>query len=50
MKKLFLFCLFLAIISCTTRVFAIIRLPPIMSSNMVCSKFTGHVVGMVKSY
>src|SRR4029079_6870152 len=35
MKKLFLFFSFLIIISCPLEVFAIIRLPPIVSSNMV---------------
>ena len=35
MKKLPLLCFFLTIISLTTKSFAIIRLPPIMSSNMV---------------
>jgi len=35
MKKLFLLWSFLTIIACPFKVFAIIRLPPIMSSNMV---------------
>jgi sialate O-acetylesterase len=35
MKKLFLLCFLLAIISCTAELLAAIRLPPIMSSNMV---------------
>ncbi|MBD0377924.1 MAG: sialate O-acetylesterase, partial [Flavisolibacter sp.] len=35
MKNRFLLCFFLTIIACTAKVFAIIRLPPIMSSNMV---------------
>jgi len=35
MKKIILLCSFLAVISCTSKLFATIRLPPIMSSNMV---------------
>ena len=35
MKKIFLLGLFLLIFSCTSTVLAIIRLPPLMSSNMV---------------
>ena len=34
-KKLSLFCLLFTILSCTGQLFAAIRLPPIMSSNMV---------------
>jgi sialate O-acetylesterase len=35
MKKIFLLSSFLLMLSCTSELFAIIRLPPIMSSNMV---------------
>lgn len=35
MKNFFLLCCLLTIMPCTSKVFAIIRLPPIMSSNMV---------------
>ena len=35
MKKLFVLCFFLTVMSCTAEMFAAIRLPPIMSSNMV---------------
>ncbi len=35
MKKLLLLCCFLTIITCPSELFAAIRLPPIMSSNMV---------------
>ena len=40
MKKRFLLCFFLTIMSCTSKLFAIIRLPPIMSSNMVLQQNT----------
>jgi len=35
MKKIFLLCFFLIILSYTSKLLAIIRLPPIMSNNMV---------------
>ena len=40
MRKLFLLCCFLLLLSGTSKLLAIIRLPPIMSSNMVLQQNT----------
>jgi sialate O-acetylesterase len=40
MKKFFLLCCFLLFLSGTSKLLAIVRLPPIMSSNMVLQQNT----------